>query len=124
MQTPESKICEWVLVCDERIQFVMAIDELGNTLCQKMLGLYSLPSELALRLTEMVAVMASGILKDLAAHHGAFEYLIMKHDRFATIGLRIKEGYLIFVAREEETPEIITRVRETLMTAEKEKPRK
>ena len=124
MQKQESKVCDWVLAADEKVQFAMVIDELGNQLCQKSLGLYSLPNDLAIRLAEMTAVMSGGIFKELAAHHGPFEYMIIKHDRLATVGLRIEEGYLIFVAKEEETPEVVQRVREILSTADKEAPKK
>jgi hypothetical protein len=124
MQRQESKICDWVLAADEKVQFAMAIDELGNLLCLKSLGLYSLPNHLATRLAEMIAVMAGGIFKELATHHGPFEYLIIKHDKIATVGLRIKEGYLIFVAKEEEIPEVVQRVKEILGLTEKEKSKK
>jgi len=111
----DRKVCEWVLAADEKIRFVMAIDGLGNLLCLKTLGYYEIPEDLALRIGDAFAISLGGIFRELSLVQGAFEYAIVKHGNMVTVGLKVKEGeYLIFIAKEEETPEIIQKVKETV----------
>jgi len=109
-----SKICEWILAAHEKIRFAMVIDGLGNVQCLKTIGLYELPSEISSRLGDSLAVMAGSLFKDLSLYHGAFEYAIVKHARFSTVGLRLKNAFLVFVAAGEATAEFVNQVRDTL----------
>ena len=118
-----SQVCEWVLAADERIRFAMLIDELGNTLCMKSVGYYEISEDLAYRLGDTLAVMLGGIFRELSAIHGEFEYAMVKHGRTVVVGLKLEEGYLIFSAKEDVTPEIVQRVRETIEIYKKEKRR-
>ena len=109
-----SKICEWVLAADERIRFAMLIDDLGNTLCMKTVGYYEISEDLAFRLGDTLAVLIGGIFKELSALHGPFEYAMVKHGSTVVVGLKLDEGYLIFSAKEDVTPEIVQRVKGTI----------
>lgn len=115
-----SRICEWVLAADERIRFAMLIDELGNILCMKSVGYYEISEDLAYRLGDTLAVMIGGIFKELSILHGPFEYAIVKHGRTIVVGLKIEEGYLVFSAKEDVTPEIVQRVKKTIEIYKKE----
>jgi len=46
-----------------------------------------------------LAVMLGGIFKELSAIHGEFEYAMVKHGRTVVVGLKLEEGYLIFLQR-------------------------
>jgi len=118
-----SRVYEWVLAADERIRFAMLIDELGNTLCMKSVGYYEISEDLAYRLGDTLAVMLGGIFKGLSAIHGEFEYAMVKHGRTAVVGLKLEEGCLIFSVKEDVTPEIVQRVRETIEIYKKKKRR-
>jgi len=109
-----SKICEWVLAADERIRFAMLIDELGNTLCLKTVGYYDISEDLAFRLGDTLAVLIGGVFKELSTLHGPFKYAMVKHGSTIVAGLKLDEGYLIFSAKEDVTPEIVQRVRTTI----------
>lgn len=117
-----SEICDWVLAADESVRFCMAIDELGNVECIKSVGLYEMPRSLAERLGDTLAVMAGSTLKELASHHGSFEYTIVKHEKFSMVGLRIAEGYLLFTVKGKVDPELVERVIKTVKI--QGKPRK
>jgi len=110
----DSKVCEWTLAADERIRFAMHIDDLGNLLCMKSVGYSEVSEDLALRLGNTLAAMAGSLLKDLSAVYGSFEYAMVKHGVTVTVGLRLKNGYLIFSAKADAVPEIIRRVRKTI----------
>lgn len=110
----ESKICEWTLAADERIRFAMHIDDLGNLLCMKSVGYSEVSEDLALRLGNTLAAMTGSILKDLSTVYGPFEYALVKHGITVTVGLRLKNGYLIFSAKADAIPEIVQRVYKTI----------
>jgi len=110
----DSKVCEWTLAADERIRFVMHIDDLGNLLCMKSVGYSEVSEDLALRLGNTFAVMTGSLLKDLSKVYGPFEYVMVKHGVTVTVGLRLKNGYLIFSAKANAVPEIIRRVCKTI----------
>ena len=116
-----SKVCEWVLAADERIRLVMLIDELGNILCMKTVGYYEMPEELALKLGDTLAVMVGGVFRELSMIHGPFEYAVVRHGNIIVAGLKIEEGYLIFSAKEDVTPEIVQRVMNTVALYKKER---
>jgi len=107
----------------DEITVQVKIDELGNTLCMKSVGYYEISEDLAYRLGDTLAVMLGGIFRELSAIHGEFEYAMVKHGRTVVVGLKLEEGYLIFSAKEDVTPEIVQRVRETIEIYKKEKRR-
>ncbi|MEA2089168.1 MAG: hypothetical protein U9O89_00185 [Thermoproteota archaeon] len=116
-----SGICDWVLAADERIRFCMVTDELGNVKCMKSVGLYDMPRSFAERLGDTLAVMVGSTFKELALHHGSFEYAMVKHERFSTVGLRIAERYLVFTVKNKADLELIERVINTVKMQEKPK---
>lgn len=112
-----SSVCDWVLGADERIRFAMEIDELGNIKCFKSIynsRVQQISPELAQKVGDILAVLVAGLFRDLSRSYGNFEYMIVKHELIATVGMRTRGGYLIFMVKDDATPEVIQRVKETL----------
>jgi len=109
-----SNACEWVLAAHEKIRFAMVVDELGNVHCLKTVGLYEMPEELSHKIGDTLVVMAGSLFKELSFYHGSFEYAVVKHKNFSTVGVWLESVCLIFVVVGEATPELIKQVMETL----------
>ena len=86
----------------------------------KAVRYYEIPEDLAYRLGDTLAILIGGIFKELSALHGQFEYVIMKHGRTVFVGIKLEEGYLKRRGKEDVTPEIVQRVRETIEIYKKE----
>jgi len=86
----------------------------------KILRSISTPARNSQKLADTFAVLTTGILKTLAQHHGCFQYVVIKHQDYTTIGQPIKQGYLIYTITESIEPEIITHITETTKIYQKE----
>jgi hypothetical protein len=115
-----NRLCDYILTANEHIHFAMVIDQMGNIQCRKAIGLYQLPCEMAQKLADTIAILTTGILKNISQHHGSFQHITINHQNYTTIGQSIENGYLVYIIAEPIEPKIVKQIKETVEIYQKQ----